>query len=72
MLHSLLEAYLDKIYAALHNLSGAHFECYQEKALSSKRLNLKIRIRFAARFSGKLAVEPIAGCKTGLVLCMKS
>ena len=46
MLHSLLQAYLDEIYAALHNLSAAHFECYQEKALSSKRLNLKIRIRF--------------------------
>jgi hypothetical protein len=47
MLHEILSEYLAEIEIALGSLTNCHFEKYEEEALSSNRVNLRVRIRFA-------------------------
>ena len=47
MLLSELAQYLGNVEAAVLNIQSAHVERYEEEVLSSDRINLRIRIRFA-------------------------
>jgi hypothetical protein len=50
MLHELLVHYLEDIESAVRKLNDAYVEEYQEEYLTSDRVNLRIRIRFAKGF----------------------
>ena len=48
MLHELLASYLDKVERAVRQCGQAYVEHYVEEVLTPKRVNLRIRIRFAS------------------------
>ena len=47
MLHDLLIQYLGNIESAVQNLDNVYIERYDEEILTSDRVNLRIRVRFA-------------------------
>ena len=48
MLHELLASYLDKVERAVRQCRPAYVEHYVEEVLTPRRVNLRIRIRFAS------------------------
>jgi hypothetical protein len=46
MLHDSLKNYLREVEDVVSHLSGVYVERYEEEVLSSKRINLRLRIRF--------------------------
>ena len=47
MLHKILSQYLDVVESAVRRIENVHVERYNEEVLTSKRVNLRIRLRFA-------------------------
>jgi hypothetical protein len=43
----ILSKYLDEVEAALQSLKDCHFEKYEEEILTSRRANLRVRVRFS-------------------------
>lgn len=50
MLHKQLTAYLVEVEAAVKQYADAYVERYEEEILTSERVNLRLRIRFASGY----------------------
>lgn len=50
MLHKQLTAYLAEVEAAVKQHTDAYVERYEEEILTSERINLRLRIRFASDY----------------------
>jgi len=47
MLHDILRRYLEEAEIAIARIKDAYVEQYQEEILTPKRVNLRVRVRFA-------------------------